>query len=1315
MIPGQVVAGRFEIEHLAGSGGMGVVYRALDRATGKLVALKVLRGGDGQEPERFQRESRVLLGLEHPGIVRYVMHGATEAGDLYLAMDWLSGEDLQVRLARNPVSVKEALSILSHVAGALAVAHAHDVVHRDIKPSNIFLEGGDVDKIKLLDFGIARVNHETQTATSAETTLGTPEYMSPEQARGARTLDARSDIFSLGCVAFECLTGKPVFSGSDLMALLARVLLEDAPRVREFCPEVPAPLDELVARMLARDPAKRPMNGSALAKELGSLDALSPSHSVAPASRKLTRSERKLLSVIVTKGPAESKAESAVADTVAAGARGPTFDALRSAVQAHGGSVERLADGSLIATLCMSGAATDQARTAARCALTMQGIAKDAAVVLATGPGDLSARGPGGEVLERAVRMLRDALKDPLPGPVRNVRIDDMTAGLLDARFELGVRGAPRGLPGSEADDERGLELVAEREMVDTTRTLLGREGPCVGRERELDMLEGLFDECLEEPMAHAVLITGAAGVGKSRVRYEFLKRLARREVDHEVWMARGDPMGAASPFGLLGHALRHALGIVQVEPLAVRQRRLKSRIARHVDPADVDRVTEFLGELTGVHFPAEGSVQLRAARQDAMLMGDQMRRAWEDLVAAECKSHPLVIVLDDLQWGDLPTVSFLDAALRMADRPLMVLAAARPEVHECFPRIWAGRPVTHIQLDKLTRKASEKLVREFFGDDLGQGELQRMVERAAGNAFYLEEIIRSVAEGRGNDLPETVIAMVQARLEAEGDESRRILRAASLFGQSFWRGGVLALLGDDERSTHVAERLEELVEKELIVRQGKGRFPGEAEFSFRHAILREAAYGMLTSEDRELGHRLAAAWLEKAGERDAMVLAEHLERGRESRRAVSFYLRAAEQALEGNDLELAISRAERGIRGGAEGSVLGALLLVQIEAYRWRGEAEAEAAERCAVRAKEAFPERSAAWFTAAGEAAAGACRRGDPALARAFIRELDPSADPVSRRAQTIAAALVSVSLLNAGGFTEATALLSEIDRVGGDLLPDDPFLDGWVERARALRAAIDGDAAAFLCITELAATRFEAAGYIRNACLQQTNAGFARCELGSFDEAERTLRAALASAEQCGLPSVAAATRHTLGLALLRLGRLDEAEMVETLATTAFEAQSNARMEGGCRVYLSWILRLAGRLDEALAEARHAVRLLERAPPALTSALGMVAEVQLAQGRTRDALFTAEQAMKLLETLGGIEEGETRVRLVHALCLFETGATEAAKRAVQKAKDQLEERAAKIADPIHRVTFLGTVPENARVLALADVTRGGDTWGR
>ena len=199
-------------------------------------------------------------------------------------------------------------------------------------------------------------------------------------------------------------------------------------------------------------------------------------------------------------------------------------------------------------------------------------------------------------------------------------------------------------------------------------------------------------------------------------------------------------------------------------------------------------------------------SVQLRAARQDAMLMGDQVRRALEDVVSAECAAGPLVLVLEDLHWGDLPTVRLVDGALRRnAERPLFVLALARPEIDQQFPALWADRGVQPMPLGALTRKAAEKLIRSVLGEAVAGSLLARLIELAEGNALYLEELIRAVGEGKGDALPESVVSMLEARLEGLEDEARRVLRAASVFGRVFWSGGVGALLGDVPHTRPVA------------------------------------------------------------------------------------------------------------------------------------------------------------------------------------------------------------------------------------------------------------------------------------------------------------------------------------------------------------------------------------------------------------------------------------------------------------------------------------------------------------------------------
>ena len=271
---GDVLAERFVIERLAGRGGMGAVYRALDRTTGEPVALKIMAHG-GHHDERFAREARVLSELIHPAIVRYVAHGTTSQRKPFLAMEWLEGEDLAQRLGRAGLTAAESVAVAVRVAEGLATAHARGVVHRDVKPSNVFLVGGDPARAKLLDFGIVRLQHaieglrdQERPMTRTGTVLGTVGYMSPEQAIADRALDARTDVFALGCVLFECLTGTPTFSGAHVVAVLAKVLREEAPRVKHLRPDLPPMLDDLVARMLSKDKAGRPIDGSAVRRVL---------------------------------------------------------------------------------------------------------------------------------------------------------------------------------------------------------------------------------------------------------------------------------------------------------------------------------------------------------------------------------------------------------------------------------------------------------------------------------------------------------------------------------------------------------------------------------------------------------------------------------------------------------------------------------------------------------------------------------------------------------------------------------------------------------------------------------------------------------------------------------------------------------------------------------------------------------------------------------------------------------------------------------------------------------------------------------------
>ncbi|AUX23190.1 protein kinase [Sorangium cellulosum] len=1286
MRAGTIVGDRFEIERLAGSGGMGDVYRARDRWSGDTVAIKILRRSGEMESSRFLREVRALAALQSPGIVRYIADGVTGAQEMYLAMEWLSGETLSQRLSRAELTIAESLALGARIAAALGVVHREGIVHRDLKPSNIFLAGGAAERVTLIDFGIARVSGVEQRLTATGAMLGTPGYMAPEQARGEPNVDARADVFSLGCVLFKCLTGRAPFLGLDPLSVALKIVLEEPPRLRELRPELPAAVDALIARMLAKLPDRRPRDGDAVAAELAALSERllewPSASSMSARSREITSSERRIVSLVLARDAVTQGAPAAQAPELERRAR-----ALRAVAERYQGQLEILADQSPVVVLSSAGAPTDLAARAARCALSLRAVLGRAPVALVSGRAELSPRAPVGELIDRAVLLLA---ADRGAAGAAPILLDSVTAGLLGGRFDVAPAGAAHCLRG-------------ERDDLDAPPLLLGKPTACVGREREIALLETAFVQCVEESLASAAIVVGPAGSGKSRLRYELIQRLRARGDGAQVWIGRGDPMRAGSAFGLLAQALRRAIGLFDDEPLAARRQKIRARIDQR-GVKDGARVAAFLGEMVGARFPDDDDVRLRAARRNPVLMNDQLRVAWEDFLRAECARGPVVLVLEDLQWGDLPTVTLVDGALRnLRELPLLVLALGRPEVRETFRDLWTSHGALEVRLATLPRRASERLVRQALGQDASDTLVQALVERADGNAFYLEEQIRAVAEGKGAGVPETVLVMVQARLEALDLEMRRALRAASIFGETFWRGGVAALMGGADAT----RPLEMLEQRELIV-GGRGEsLAGEVEYSFRHALIQEAAYGMLTERDRELGHWLAGEWLERAGEADAALLAEHFERGGDPGRAVVFYERAAEQALRGNDLVATLDLAERGVRCGATGELLGALRLVQAEAHVWRG--EFAQGEQRGVEAAEQLHPGSAPWFRAVQQSAVAAGKQGyydrvERWASRATAEPPDEGAESARLACLAECAGFVAFG----GNYAAANALIEELSRGVSQQSAPDPELVGRLYYARSVGLLASGSLGDCLECTEASLAAFERAGDRRNACVARNNLGSFYAELGAFDRAEEALRTSMAEAERMGLHDPAMLALANLGHVLAYRGQLAEAKRALRRAIEAEERQGDPRAAGTSRTYLAEAALLSGELDAAERDARAAAAALDVVPPLRAAALAVGAQALLGLGRAGEALAAAEEAMSLLLSLGTVEEGESRVRLAYAESLAANGKQAEATAAIVAARERLLARAERVGAPAWRERFLAR-EENARTLALADQWTG------
>ncbi len=1306
---GAVVSGRYEIRELAGTGGMGSVYRALDRQAGIDVAVKVVSTTEASNLARFDREARVLMGLSHRHVVGYKDRGVTDQGRPFLVLDWLEGETLAQRLAHAVPTVEQAVALVGKIARALGHAHAQNVVHRDVKPSNVFLVGAGWDEPRVLDFGVARLLSGTKLMTRSGTALGTPAYMAPEQARGQRDVDARADVYALGCLLFESLTGHAPFEGDDVMAVLAKVLFEEPPRLVASASAFPASLDELVLRLMQKEPGQRPANGDevadllvAIAEDVKRHDDGLLLHSSRPP-RPLTTREQRLVAVVAAT-PAESPggARGANAPTLAAEAVMTAHDFANEAAS-FGARFAPLADGSCIAVLEGVGSATDLALRAARCALALRSRRPELPLAIAMGRAT-SERVPVGEVIDRVAALLRGA------GEASGIRVDDLVSGLLDRRFAI-------------AEDDRGSSLQYELDAPLASRLLLGRPSPCVGRARELRMLGAFFEECVAEPAASLALVTGAPGMGKTRLVSEWLGRLATGDTPPLVWIGRGDPIAAGSPLALLGAALRGALGLRSTDVGERAHAIIRARVARSAGGDDARRIAEFLGEIVGAPFPREASVELRAARGDATLMGDQMRRAFEDFVVAEARTAPVVLVLEDTHWGDAASIRIVEGALRFARHsPFCAVVVGRPDVTTAFPTLTSLRGVLHLVVGELSRKHCEMFVDELLEGGLDTETKARILDHAGGNAFFLEELVRYVAErraaGRPGDavMPPTVVAMLQTRLEALPATTRRFLRAASVFGNAFWLDGVAALLGEtgstggptrdgaevdapaaagpDQRAV-----IERLLREELVETRPSSRFAGQVEITFRHALVRDAAYQMLTDRDRIAGHRLAGEWLERAGELDRRALGEHFERGAAPARAARWFTDAAAQALEGHDFRGALELTTRARAGDTGNDLAGRIALLESEAHRWSGDLlAAEAASRAAL---DTLPSGTAGWFAAAEQLAAIAGVHSDYRPAVLWRERIaGVSHGPGATGARILALCAVGRRLFQAGDYAadEVVDFVRAERDAAGDRL--EPRVVAEIERLVGARARHRGDVGGDLAGYRAAHLAYEQAGDVRGACNALVSVGFSYIQLGDHEAARDHLARALEQAARLGLATVQTRANQNLALVHLATGDLEQARSLAEAVAEEAGARGDERFEGWTRVYLARIHRARGDAAEATRQAAASMTKLSASPPAYAGALAARALAELDLGNAVEGDLAAREALAILEEYDGIEEFES---LVLAAAVRATAAIEGASAAATLARrclERLEVRAAAISDPELARSFLHGVPENVEL---------------
>jgi len=1332
---------RFTIEGRAGGGGMGDVFRAIDRETDRVVAIKLLRGtASDVEQARFAREIKVIAELRHPNIVDYVAHGTWGDGRMFYAMEWLDGEDVSQRQKRAPLGMRDAVEVVRRSAAAMAAIHARGVVHRDLKLANIFLIRGKGTQIKLIDFGVVKLPppDDPMGLSAPEgfesepdergAIIGTPHFMAPEQARG-EPVDARADVYALGSVLFRLITGRNVFETEHIIALLGRLVLEDPPSPASLRFDVPEPLDEVILRALARRRDDRYEDGGELARALARVGTLnndppatdqsassirklaerrsarprpsgehagerpsSPPPGVFPPGRSGAAAGRRFESTTPTGGPARGTFERRVVAAVLFDGGGIAMDPdleeeLRRTL-ADDARLEPLYGGQMVAVFGVEQSRGDEAMRAARAALLVAQGQAGARAVVAVGHAIRGRMNLAGEALDRAARQLELCARG-------TVRVDPHALPALEGRFLV------------QQDGDGGI-LLREDQGSFGARLLLGRPTPTVGRDKEIALLLGVFRELVDEGTPRGAVVTGPAGVGKSRLRGEVVTRLEMSPA--EVLVCRGEPMMQGSSLSCLGRALRLRMGVHDGEAPESQVQKVRTYLNIRL-PRPVRFLAGFLGELVGVDFPDGGDESLRAARANASMMQARMRMALEAYVRSQADTMPQVIVLEDAQWADETTLDLVDTLLGCRDLRCGVFAFARPELDQRAPQLWSKKNVTRLSLAPLSPAAAERLV----GGALPRAAPRiraSIVERAGGNALFLEELVRAAAEGR-DELPLSVHALVQTRLDRRSTGAREVMRAASIFGQTFWGGGAEALLGRP-----VDVELGELEQAELIHRQDGSRVSGEDEWIFRQALVRETAYASILDEDRPSLHLSAAAWLESVGDVDLGVIARHAELGGDRQRAGRLYARATRQAMtSGAQLPTALELAEHGIACGVEGIVRAELLVASALVHQPLG--RLDDAVRAADEAQMLAPPGSEVWGEAARIAASALIERGEAGLGEARATVALGTGTSLSTAVRAGLFAVRVRALVDLGRPHDARQVAEEalgIARASGS--------------ASALGLALDGRMFALMQLAEPSEVvragpetiqGAETAGDVVLATRARINTASSMNTIGLYEEARPLLERALADARDRQMRILEGFALHNLGMTLARLGGFEDGlEMQRGAALIADETRA-ARLRINARVYEALILTWRGAPGD-LATALGMVETLSRdvgSVPALAPvAAFLAAHVHLSIGRTvqgqagrpslERALAHALDFVRLLEQTP-VEEWEELARLTLVDGHLRLGHHAEADAALHVAHARVVDRARMMRLVPHRQAYFERVPEIRATVALAEQRLG------
>ena len=914
---------RYAIGDKLGEGGFGSVYRGFDKRLKRPVAVKAARTDQGPlaDAARLTQEAQRVAQLRHPGIVS-VQDVAIGGRRCFIVSELLAGPNLHAWLSQRRPGWSEAAAIAASVADALAHAHARGIIHRDIKPGNIILLDGT--RPVLVDFGIA-----LSAATLADDLIlaaGTPDYMPPEQARGlGGRPDGRADVYSLAVTLYEMLAGRPPFQADDTPALLRLVRDAEPPPLRSLRADVPADLEAVCRKAMAKHPGDRFATALEFASALRNVihrthtalveppdpegdrtplwippatDRKTPTDAAperfTPGGVRKAETERRQVSIL-----SASFEPAATADLDDAHEQFLAFQAsCRAIITGCDGRVLPSSGATILAVFGYPTVREDAPRQAVRAALAIAtrlaaraAVHSGLAVVTEAPDGSLTVIG---DVTAGVARL------DPL-FVGSDVLITEATRRLVDGYFECEAAGEVK--LRSDGVSSSVHRVVSERiahNRVDAADP--ARLTPLIGRDREVGLLRERW-ELAAEGHGHVVLLVADPGLGKSRLVRDIREHVASAGT---VIAWHGSAAHQNSPLYPIVEYWERVLGFDrEADP----DRRLDRLIRRLRDDGldDAEHVALFAGMLS-----LPGSGRLPALNLSPDRLKERIRESLIEWLRLRAEKQSVLFVVEDLHWVDPSTLDVLGRVVEQChDLPLLAIFTARPE----FEPPWKAKTdVTQVALTRLTRRQVGEMIRAQSATPIPSETAERIAERTDGVPLFVEEFARVVIEnGNAAAIPATLQDLLLARLDRTAGDKELVHLAAAIDRTFTFE----LLQAASERSvTVLSAELQRLVAAGLLFAKGH---PPRCSYTFKHALIQDAAYQSMVKKRRQHVHRQIATAIEKAfadiAEAQPELLAHHFTEAGDSERAVDYWLGAGQRARERSAYLEAIRQLARGLQ----------------------------------------------------------------------------------------------------------------------------------------------------------------------------------------------------------------------------------------------------------------------------------------------------------------------------------------------------------------------------------------------------------------